>query len=181
VSVLEAPGGGHGHGLRKRCAFLQAKCRTALKIRPDQQRHARPVLQRVHQCRRRIHLAALDAQRAGPGRNDQSADVVSLYVPRQPLKLVALDGGEAAVAVHHHQLPDFLLERHSVQRLAHPDLGLGRQFERRPGLRTPLLRMKDAWHRKRAAGRQRHFQPAGGLYSTRARVQSKPWPASACW
>ncbi len=130
VGILRRTGGRYSHREGKRRAFVQAHGRTALEIRSDQQRNLGVTLQVVRQHRGGVDLAALDPQRRPARLHDKAAEVVLLHLPQQILVSRALGGEKSSVVEHHHELPEFFLERHTLQCLRDPFLAVGGKFRR---------------------------------------------------
>ncbi len=87
-------------------------------------------LQRVHEHRGRIHLAAHDAGRRALRLYRERADMLFLDIAQKILVVLAFGGKERAVGPHREKLPDFFIERHGFERLRDPAFALGRKFRR---------------------------------------------------
>ena len=130
ISVFWAARGGDGHLVGKRSPLLDAHGGAAVGIRADEKRNFGVALQRVHQNGGGVHLAAFYAQRRALRLDRERADVLFLDITEKFLVVLAFGGNESAVGPDGEELPDLFIERHGLEGLRNPTLGLGGKFRR---------------------------------------------------
>jgi hypothetical protein len=106
--------------VRERSSFIESHRGAALEIRRHQQRNRGAALQIVREDRGRIRLAEVQAGRRHLRFQNESADVQLLDVAYEFALIRAIGRRESAVVINHQQLPEFLIERHFRESVAHP-------------------------------------------------------------
>ena len=107
-------------------------------------------LQRVHQDRGRVHLAALDPERRALRLNREGTDVLFLDIAEKVAVFGALGGHKSAVGPHGEDLPDLFVERHFLEGLRDPAFAVGRKLRRgrRSGCARRFLCVARGSHQK---------------------------------